>query len=193
MERNTDGSNINSCPHYHTILETPPKLLVHITAHIIYDGSINREDEPCGLCLSPAPSCQITLRKNKESFILDYGNSTCPRLVKFSYTVASQASPSNRCLNIPVRCPQCPKGALSVWKYNMISHYAKKHLPSQAPAEFQISDFKLEGLKMIWNNQRATNQAETRRRRTRLDISEAHSSCLYLWYVPGYLSCLLCI
>ena len=53
MERNTEGSNVNSCPCCHAILETPPKLLAHITAHIIYDSSINREDEPCGLCLLP--------------------------------------------------------------------------------------------------------------------------------------------
>ena len=41
--------------------------------------------------------------------------------------------------------------------------------------EFQISDFELEGLKMVWNSWQAKAQAETRRKRTRLDISEAHS------------------
>src|SRR5260221_2603870 len=126
--------------------------LAHVTAHILYDDSINRGDEPCGLCLSPSPSCQIALRKHKESFTIDYPNSMCPRLIKFSYAAASQPSPSNPCSNIPIRCPRCPKGALSVWKYNMLAYYAKKHSPSQPPTEFQISDFELEGLKMVWNS-----------------------------------------
>ena len=72
--------------------------------------------------------------------------------ISSTISVPTPVIPSNPCSNIPVRCPQCPKGALSVWKYNMISHYTKKHSPSQAPAEFQISDFELEGLEMIWNN-----------------------------------------
>ncbi|KAF8328186.1 uncharacterized protein EI90DRAFT_2896154, partial [Cantharellus anzutake] len=60
---------------------------------------------------------------------IDYLNSTCVRLVKFSYAAASQPSPSNPCANVPVKCPWCPKGANSVWKYNMMAHYAKKHSP----------------------------------------------------------------
>src|SRR5258708_25733547 len=105
------GISVKSCPHCHMILEMPLKLLAHVTAHILYDDSINRGDEPCGLCLSPSPSCWITLRKHKESFTIDYPNSTCPRLIKFSYTAASQPSPLNPYSNIPIRCPWCPKGA----------------------------------------------------------------------------------
>ena len=149
------GISVKSCPCCHVILETPLKLLAHVAAHILYDDSINRGDEPCGLCLSPSPSCRITLRKHEESFTINYPNSMCPRLIKFSYAAASQSSPSNPCSNIPIRCPWCPKGALSVWKYNMVAHYAKKHSLSQPPTEFQISDFELEGLKMVWNSWQA--------------------------------------
>ena len=182
--------NLNSCPWCHAIFKTPPKLLTHITTHVLYDNSINREDEPCGLCLSPSPLYWIALKKNKDSFNIDYANSTCPRLSKFSYTAASQPSPSNPSTNVPVKCPCCPKGANSVWKYNMVTHYTKKHLPWQPPPEFHISDFELEGLKMVWNNWHTTNWLETRRKRNtkmKWDISEAHSSRLSLWYVSYHI------
>ncbi|KAF8331048.1 uncharacterized protein EI90DRAFT_2858700, partial [Cantharellus anzutake] len=150
-DRDMVTTNI-SCERCHAIFETAPKLLAHIAAHILHDPTISREDEPCGLCLSPAPSCRIGLKKYKASFTLDYTNSMCQRLVKFSYATASQPSPTNPCANVPIKCPRCPKGSNTVWKYNIAFHYAKNHSPSVPPSEFDISDFELEGLKMVWNN-----------------------------------------
>ena len=176
----------NSCPHCHVIFETVPKLLGHVAAHILHDSSINREDEPCGLCLLLVPLCWIVLKKYKNSFTVDYTNSTCQRLVKFSYAAASQPSASNPCANVLVRCPRCPKGSNTVWKYNMAFHYIKKHSPSVPPREFDILDFELEGLKVVWNSCHATNRVETKQRKyltTKLNISAAHSSCICLQYV----------
>ena len=152
----------NSCPCCHVIFETAPKLLAHVAAHVLYDSSINQEDEPCGLCLLLAPLCRIVLRRYKKSFTINYANSTCEQLLKFSYAATSQPSASNPCTNVPVKCLQCPKGSNMVWKYNMASHYLKKHSPSMPSREFNISDFKLEGLKAVWNNCHAANRVETR-------------------------------
>ena len=159
-----DGESLsnNSCPCCHGIFVAAPKLLAHIAAHIIHDSSINREDEPCGLCLLPAPSCRIVLKKCKNSFTIDHANSTCQRLVKFSYAAASQPSASNPCSNVPVNCPWCPKGSNTVWKYNMAFHYIKKHSPTVPPREFGMSDFEIEGLKVVWSNNHAANQVETK-------------------------------
>src|SRR5260370_28154016 len=168
-------SNMNSCPQCHAVFKTPPKLLMHVAAHILYNSVSNREDEPCVSCLTPSPSCQIALRKSKDTFTINYVNLMCPRLTKFSYAAASHLTSSNPSANVPVKCPHCPKGANTVWKYNMSTHYTKKHLPLQPPSEFCISDFKLEGLRIASNTRHVTNQVETRRRRhvkSKWDISE---------------------
>ena len=162
IEGDQDVSTNNSCPHCHATFKMAPKFLGHVAAHILYDTSIKKEDEPCGLCLLPAPSCHIALKKCKNTFTANYANSTCERLIKFLYAATSQPSTSNPCGNVPVNCPQCPKGANMVWKYNITFHYLKKHSPSVPPMEFNISDFELEGLRMVWNNCHAANQVETR-------------------------------
>ena len=89
IEGEEDVLTNNSCPCCHMTFETAPKLLAHISAHILHDPSISQEDEPCGLCLTSAPACQIALRKYKNSFTVNYTNSTCQRLVKFSYVAAN--------------------------------------------------------------------------------------------------------
>ena len=152
----------NSCPCCHAIFKTAPKLLAHVAAHILHDVTINWEDKPCRLCLSPAPLCWIALRKYKGSFTVDYANSMCQRLLKFSYAAACQPSASNPCANVPIKCPWCPKGSNTVWKYNMAFHYTKNHSPSVPPHEFEISDFELEGLKTVWNNRHTANRGETK-------------------------------
>ena len=157
IEGDKNVSTNNSCPCCYTSFDTALKLLRHVTVHILYDPSIKKEDEPCRLCLLPALSCQIALKKCKTTFTVNYANSTCQGLVKFSYTAASQPSASNPCSNVPVSCPQCPKGSNMVWKYNMTFHYIKKHSPAVPPKEFDVSDFELEGLKLVWNNHHAAN------------------------------------
>ncbi len=176
----------NSCLHCHIPFETTPKLLTHVTAHILHDPSINWEDEPCGLCLLPAPSCRIVLKKYKHSFTVDYTHSTCQRLIKFSYAAASQPTALNPCGNVPINCPQCPKGSNTIWKYNMAFHYIKKHAPLVPPREFDVLDFELEGLWVVWSNHCATNWVGIRWRKhimLKLNISAVHSLCLCLQYV----------
>ena len=54
------------------------------------------------------------------------------------------------------------------------------------PREFDMSDFKIEGLKVVWSNCHAANWVETRWRKhltAKLNISVAHSLHLCLWYV----------
>ena len=166
--------------------ETTPKLLTHVTAHILHDPSINREDEPCGLCLLLAPSGQIVLKKYKHLFTVDYTHSTCQRLIKFSYAAASQPMALNPCGNVLTNCPQCPKGSNTIWKYNMAFHYIKKHAPLVPPREFDVLDFELEGLWVVWSNHCATNWVGIRWRKhimLKLNISAVHSLCLCLQYV----------
>jgi len=39
-EQEAMDTNLNSCPHCHTLTENTPKLLAHIAAHILYDTMI---------------------------------------------------------------------------------------------------------------------------------------------------------
>jgi len=52
-----------------------------------------------------------------------------------------------------------------VWKYNMEAHYSAKHSPVLPPTEMMITDFKLEGLKALWDSRHTANHTETRRRK----------------------------
>src|SRR5260221_10117680 len=85
MEQEAMDMNFNSCPCCHMLTENTPKLLTHITAHILYDTMIKQSSKLCGLCLKPSPLCKWILHINKGTIGVDFAKSTCTRLTKFSY------------------------------------------------------------------------------------------------------------
>lgn len=57
----------------------PQKLLNHIAAHVLYDPRANRAQEPCGMCLSPAPLCHFRIKistGSKDGVTIDYKHSS---------------------------------------------------------------------------------------------------------------------
>jgi hypothetical protein len=165
-----------------------PRVLEHMSAHILFDLHIKRCDEPCGLCLRPAPLCKFYLKRGKGAGTndqVDFVKSTCIQKVNFSYSVASVSAPSSPSSNVPLRCPICPAAEPCVWRYNIPHHMRSKHptIPL-APREsyWQITNAEKRMLKEIWDNRH--KQKKLRRAKTDLSssmvISEAHSSRLIL-------------
>ncbi len=178
-EQEVLDTNLNSCPRCHALTKNTPKLLAHITSHVLFDAMVNHSSELCGLCLKPSPQCQWILHMNKGSVRVDFVKMTCARISRFSYGPASTPTQTNPCGNVPVRCTHCPKGLSTVWKYNMEAHYHAKHSPTLPPAELRITNFELEGLKALWDSRHTANHTETRhwkQHRPNFKISEAHSS-----------------
>ena len=104
------------------------RIIEHCGAHILFDRSIDRSLEPCGLCLHPAPLCKIYLRKTKGrtgNITIDMRVSSCSNLIKFSITVATQFSDASPCTNHPICCPYCPNSSLAVWSYTFCKHLTR--------------------------------------------------------------------
>jgi hypothetical protein len=68
----------------------PQRVLEHMAAHILFDSSIDRSSEPCGLCLQPSPLCVYYLKKGKgagtseqvdvvKSTLLRLSSGLCPQ------------------------------------------------------------------------------------------------------------------
>ncbi|KAF8309246.1 uncharacterized protein EI90DRAFT_2889266, partial [Cantharellus anzutake] len=139
--------------------------------------TINHSSEPCGLCLKPSPMCRFVLQVQKGTIGVDFAKSTCARLAKFSYGPASTPFQANPCGNVPVKCSYCPKGSSAVWRYNLDAHYRAKHSPALPLTELAITNFEIEGLKLLWDNRHTANCMEVRRRKRHKPhfvISEAH-------------------
>ncbi len=101
------------------------RIIEHCGAHILFDRSIDRSLEPCGLCLHPAPLCKIYLRKTKGrtgNITIDMRVSSCSNLIKFSITVTTQFSDASPCTNHPICCPYCPNSSPAVWSYTFCKH-----------------------------------------------------------------------
>ncbi|KAI0282664.1 hypothetical protein BC826DRAFT_1110697 [Russula brevipes] len=59
------------------------RIVEHIGAHILHDTAVGRADEPCSLCLRPAPLCKIILKKTKGrtgNLAIDMKASSCPNV-----------------------------------------------------------------------------------------------------------------
>lgn len=99
-----------------------PRILEHMGAHILYDTKLNASEERCGLCLRPAPMCQIYIKKGRGTqgrCSVDQKKSKCPNFVRFNYRNAETSSESSPCSNVPVICPLCPTGSPAVWTYSL--------------------------------------------------------------------------
>ena len=106
------------------------RIIEHNGAHLLFDHSIDRSMEPCGLCLCPVPLCKIYLRKSKGhtgNITIDMRRSSCPNLVKFSIAIAAESSDASPCTNHPFRCPNCPDLSPAVWSYTFREHLTQFH------------------------------------------------------------------
>ncbi|KAJ7824027.1 hypothetical protein B0H13DRAFT_1919358 [Mycena leptocephala] len=59
------------------------RILEHCAAHLLYDSSINRQHELCGLCMRPAPMCVFYLKKVNGNPQIDWERSTCKFKISF--------------------------------------------------------------------------------------------------------------
>uniref|UniRef100_A0A8H7XX72 Uncharacterized protein n=1 Tax=Psilocybe cubensis TaxID=181762 RepID=A0A8H7XX72_PSICU len=92
------GGVMNACP----ICDPPfelagkvgPRILEHMASHILHDLNINREDEPCGLCLRPSPQCLFFLKKgaNGNIRINKEASTGCPNAIQYQYGPAERST-----------------------------------------------------------------------------------------------------
>jgi hypothetical protein len=171
-----------------TLPKQVQRILEHMAAHILFDPSIDKSAEPCGLCLRPSPLCVYYLKKGKgagASEQVDGGKVTCARKIPFSYAIAATSTASSPSSNVPIRCPICPTTASCVWRYNLPHHMRSKHpVISLTPHQslWQITNAEKSLLKEVWGNR--NKQKKTRKSKGKITpglvISEAHSSRLTL-------------
>jgi hypothetical protein len=164
-------------------------IVEHIGAHILHDPSVDCSSEPCGLCLRPAPLCQIVLKKGKRGtskLAIDMQASKCPNLVKFSITIAAKCSESFPCTNHPMRCPYCSNSSPAVWSYTFQQHLRRVHLKVPLDGHrsvWAMSKLEKDGMRHIWEHRLKQPKARLRMQRMPLVISETHISRLVLRYV----------
>jgi hypothetical protein len=162
------------------------RIIEHSGAHILFDSSIDRNSEPCGLCLRPAPLCKIYLRKTKGrtgNIAIDMRASACSNLIKFSIAIAAQFSDASPCTNHPMRCPYCPNSSPAVWSYTFREHLT--HFHPTVPLEdhesiWAVSGPEEERMKQTWDNRLTQPKARRKTQRPLLVISETHRTRLVL-------------
>ncbi|KAI0258075.1 hypothetical protein BC834DRAFT_801297, partial [Gloeopeniophorella convolvens] len=160
------------------------RVLEHIGSHILHDPAVDRNIEPCGLCLRSYGVCQIYLRKNKGRHgnpKIDKDRSSCPSTVKFSYATAAKSSSSSPCSNVPLACPVCPSNSPAVWRYNLRAHFLRLHpsIPLQSYSHlWTLADSETTEMATIWKNRLRQSDRSRKKKanNARLTISDAHSS-----------------
>jgi hypothetical protein len=98
------------------------RMIEHMGVHIVFDSTISRNLEVCGLCLRPAPMCLIYLKKGRgasKGYSVGINRSTCINLIRFKYASAGTSTESAPCTNIPVHCPICGPKQPAVWRYSL--------------------------------------------------------------------------
>lgn len=189
-----EDTSLSTCPNCSppislAILDAP-RVLSHIGAHVLHDPSINRADEPCGLCLRPSSICEYYLMKGKGANASMKVNETatkrCSNRLSFSYKVASESSATSPCSNVPIQCPPCSRNDPAVWKYNMKYHFLATH-PKADMAKYdslwKLSNFEVTEMKRIW----AARHKQTVKRKKKVTVpkivvSDAHTSRMALMF-----------
>ncbi|TEB26935.1 hypothetical protein FA13DRAFT_1795184 [Coprinellus micaceus] len=143
-------------------------VLEHMAAHIQHDPKVKKIDQPCGICLRPAPICQFYLEKSKGANggdRIDQWHSICKHQVQFHYSKASKATTASP----------------SIWKYNLPLHFKHTHLNRSLDGfpdlNWSLTNFEREEIRKRW----VKRQATPRRVRKKGDepqfvISDAHRS-----------------
>jgi len=165
-------------------LEHGQRVLEHIGAHVLFDRSVNRTEEPCGLCLRPAAICHYYLKKGKGargSLKIDQEKTrSCPTKPKLSYGVASMSTKSSPCSNIPIICPLCSKLDPAVWRYNIKYHFIRAH-PNADLKKYtnlwDLENFEILEMKKKWaDRHRVMAKRGKKSKAAPLVISDAHRS-----------------
>ncbi|KAH9165187.1 hypothetical protein EDB89DRAFT_1858599 [Lactarius sanguifluus] len=159
-------------------------VLVHIASHILHDLTVDKSQEPCGLCLQPANMCTIYLTKrsgrNYQPTVKYMGIVPCPNATNFSYSAAMVSSESAPCSNIPLQCPYCPDGSPAVWRYNMRQHFRHRHQGIDITKHedlWKITPAEATAMAAIWKNRRKQPKRRGKGKlKVPLKLSEAHSS-----------------
>ncbi|KAF8262084.1 hypothetical protein EI94DRAFT_1603809 [Lactarius quietus] len=160
------------------------RVLAHIASHILHDLTINKSQEPCGLCLRPAALCTIYLTRRSGwnyQWALKYGGiAPCPNATNFSYSAAMVSSDSSPCSNVPLQCPYCSDGSPAVWRYNMRLHFQHRH-PGVDTAKHQdlwkIMPEEATAMKQIWGDRHRQRRPRGKgKSKVPLKVSDAHSS-----------------
>ncbi|KAF8264280.1 hypothetical protein EI94DRAFT_1703360 [Lactarius quietus] len=169
------------------------RVLAHIASHILHDLTIDKSQEPCGLCLQPAALCTIYLTRcsgRNYQWALKYGGiAPCPNATNFSYMAAMVSSDSSPCSNVPLQCPYCSDGSPAVWRYNMRLHFQHQH-PGVDTAKHQdlwkITPEEATAMKQIWDDRhRQCRPCGKGKSKVPLKVSDAHSS----WRLSSYIAC----
>lgn len=163
------------------------RVLEHIGAHILFDSSVNEEDEPCGLCLRPSSLCRYVVVKGrgaKASLRVDVERSSgCTRPVNYQYARAAVSVTSAPCSNVPLPCPLCPRSEPAVWRYNLKHHLINTHSSTAAASYtslWEIQDDELDAMKHVWTTRHAKAAKKTRKskksKKLTLLVSREHMS-----------------
>jgi hypothetical protein len=113
----------------------------------------------CGLCLCPAPMCQLYLRKyhgTSANVSVEYNKLSCVHLIHFNYMTASTSSEASPCSNVPISCPLCPAGSPVFWTYSLYAHFQGRHhlqLPAHFPIKVSLLQSEIDGMQNIWHLQ----------------------------------------
>ncbi|KAF7369372.1 hypothetical protein MVEN_00265800 [Mycena venus] len=190
-EHDSNGRSIDPEPQKCCSKCTPPvpldisqgqRILEHCGAHLLYDSSINRQHEHCGLCMRPTPMCVFYLKKSNGKPQIDWDKSTCLLKVSIRYAVAAESSSASPCSNVSVICTLCGPKRSAVWKYNLEAHFRNVHQlhnPQSWPMSIGITDDEKTALKKIWDSrQEYPRPRNMKKKKNPLVISEAHSSRL---------------
>ncbi|KAJ7070269.1 hypothetical protein B0H15DRAFT_793726, partial [Mycena belliarum] len=168
----------------------PQAVLTHMGAHILHDTTLNRTDQPCGFCGRPFPMCLFNLKKTADGVAVNLATSKgCPNFVKkFNYGIAARSTKTAPCSNVPLRCPECDSTDPTVGRYNLKQHLLQYHPltpPAQYKALWEISDTESAAMLVVWEKMQepARKKRATKKAKSTLRISDAHSSRLALVYV----------
>ncbi|KAJ7930974.1 hypothetical protein B0H13DRAFT_1594740, partial [Mycena leptocephala] len=170
------------------------RVLEHNGAHILFDESLQRADQPCGLCLRPFPMCTFVFLKRSGTATarqIDWAQSKClngSRKAKKCQimTAAMRSSEKSPCTNHLIECPlQC--GSV-VWTYNLTTHYQGSYHNlsslSNIPVFYRMVGHEMEWMKTVWTDRQIQPTAcplKKKRSRAPLRISDAHKSIMALW------------
>ena len=160
------------------------RVLAHIASHILHDPTLDKSQEPCGLCLRPANVCTIYLTRRTGrgyQWSLKYGGVVrCPNETNFSYSTAMVSSESSPCSNVPLQCPYCPDGSPAVWRYNLRVHFQLRHKGVDATKHEDLWKMTAEEAKAmaeIWKNRKKQPKRRGKgKQKVTLSVSEEHSS-----------------
>lgn len=162
------------------------RILEHMGAHLLYDPTLSRTQEMCGLCLRPSPICMIYLKKGRgvsASPSIDKSRTTCQNLLTFNYASAARSKDTSPCSNVPITCPLCSIDSPAVWKYNLNLHFREKHklTPQHFPFDAHLSTSEKEGMRKKWEGRFLVKKPRRGMQpKAAMIISDAHSSRLAL-------------